>query len=104
MKTKPAKAEMTEPAMTDKPKKAAPFRATPDQIKAAQKMLKDGKMYAGDETGKLDTPTRDGLKKFQETSGLKVTGTLNSVTLEKMGIPLTDKQKADAAAAAAPKN
>lgn len=89
----------------DKPKKAAPFRATPDQIRAAQKMLKDKAMYSGEETGKLDPATREGLKKFKETSGMKVTGTLNAATLEKMGIPLTDKQKADAAAAAAaPKN
>ena len=50
-------------------------------------------MYAGDETGKLDDPTRDGLKKYQEAKGLKVTGTLNQVTLDKMGIALTDKQK-----------
>ena len=60
-------------------------------------------MYAGDETGKLDDPTRDGLKKYQEANGVKVTGTLNAATLEKMGIPLTDKQKADAAATT-PKN
>ena len=50
-------------------------------------------MYAGEQTGKLDDPTRDGLKKYQEANGLKVTGTLNQVTLEKMGIALTDKQK-----------
>lgn len=87
----------------DKPKKAPPFRATADQIKAAQKLLKDGKMYDGEETGKLDDPTRGGLKKYQEANGLRVTGSLNAVTLEKMGIELTDKQKA-AAATAAPKN
>ena len=50
-------------------------------------------MYAGDETGKLDDPTRDGLKKYQEANGLRATGTLNQQTLEKMGITLTDKQK-----------
>ena len=72
------------------------FRATKDQIADAQKLLKQKGMYAGDETGKLDDATRDGLKKFQESDGLKVTGTLNRVTLEKMGIELTDKQKADA--------
>jgi len=77
------------------------FRATTDQIKAAQKLLKTKSMYAGDETGKLDEATRDGLKKFQDANGLKVTGTLNQVTLEKMGIELTDKQKADAAAVTA---
>jgi hypothetical protein len=44
-------------------------------------------------TGKLDAATRDGLKKYQEAEGLKVTGTLNAVTLQKMNVALTDKQK-----------
>lgn len=82
-------------------KRPAPFRANADQIKAAQKILKDGTMYAGEQTGKLDDATREGLKKFQEASKLKVTGTLNSLTLEKMGIALTDKQKEQVAAQAA---
>jgi hypothetical protein len=54
-------------------------------------------MYSGEETGKLDDATRDGLKKYQEANGVKVTGTLNQMTLEKMGIELTDKQKENAA-------
>ncbi len=87
----------------NKPKKAAPFRASKDQIKAAQKMLKEKTLYGGEETGNLDYPTREGLKKFQEANGVKVTGTLNAVTLEAMGIPLTDKQKA-VSDAATPKN
>jgi hypothetical protein len=33
------------------------------------------------------------LKKYQEGNGVKITGTLNKMTLEKMGIALTDKQK-----------
>ena len=76
-----------------KPKKPAVFRATKDQIMEAQKMLKAGSMYTGEQTGKLDDATREGLKKFQEANGLKVTGTLNRDTLEKMGIALTDTQK-----------
>ena len=72
------------------------FRATIDQIKAAQKILIGRGDLTGDATGKLDDPTRDGLKKYQETNGLKITGTLNQVTLEKMGIDLTDKQKVNA--------
>lgn len=71
------------------------FRATADQVKAAQKLLKDKSMYAGEQTGKLDDATRDGLKKYQDANSLKVTGTLNQSTLEKMGIDLTDKQKSD---------
>ncbi|CAN5481661.1 hypothetical protein BH10ACI1_BH10ACI1_27810 [soil metagenome] len=73
------------------------FRATKEQIMAAQKILKDGGMYEGEQTGKLDEATRAGLKKYQAANGLNVTGTLNQVTLLKMGIALTDKQKADAA-------
>ena len=70
------------------------FRANKDQIKQAQKILKDRSFYAGEETGKLDADTRAGLKKYQAAESLKVTGTLNKVTLEKMGVTLTDKQKA----------
>lgn len=69
------------------------FRASKDQIKQAQKILKDRGFYAGEETGKLDADTRAGLKKYQAAEGLKVTGTLNKVTLEKFGVTLTDKQK-----------
>lgn len=90
---KPAKVE--KPAADAKPKTTI-FRATVDQIKEAQKGLKTKSMYAGEETGKLDDATRDGLKKYQESNGLKATGTLNQVTLEKMGIAMTEKQKADA--------
>lgn len=33
------------------------------------------------------------IVKWQSANGVKVTGTLNRATLEKMGITLTDKQK-----------
>jgi peptidoglycan hydrolase-like protein with peptidoglycan-binding domain len=70
------------------------FRANADQIKQAQTLLKQRSFYSGEQTGKLDSATREGLKKYQQAESLKVTGTLNKVTLEKMGIVLTDKQKA----------
>lgn len=73
--------------------RGAPFRATKDQVIEAQRILKSGGMYAGEESGRLDDATREGLKKYQESKGLKVTGTLNQVTLEKMGITLNAKQK-----------
>jgi peptidoglycan hydrolase-like protein with peptidoglycan-binding domain len=69
------------------------FRATADQVKQAQGLLKQRTFYGGEQTGKLDADTRAGLKKYQQAEGVKVTGTLNRVTLEKMGIALTDKQK-----------
>ncbi len=78
----------------DTPKKRGPvFRANKEQVMEAQRKLKTGAMYAGEETGKLDDPTRDGIKKFQTANGVKVTGTLNKETLVKMDIALTDKQK-----------
>ena len=69
------------------------FRASADQIKQAQAILKQRGFYGGEQNGKLDTGTRAGLEKYQQAEGLKVTGTLNKVTLEKMGIALTEKQK-----------
>jgi peptidoglycan hydrolase-like protein with peptidoglycan-binding domain len=77
-----------------KPPRKPIFRANKDQIKQAQKILKDRSFYSGEETGKLDDDTRAGLKKYQAAESIKVTGTLNKVTLEKMGVVLTDKQKA----------
>lgn len=75
-------------------KKRGPiFRANKEQIKQAQTILKQRGFYAGEQTGKLSDETRAGLKKYQEAEKLKVTGTLNRLTLEKMGIALTDKQK-----------
>ncbi|HEV2912725.1 MAG TPA: peptidoglycan-binding domain-containing protein [Pyrinomonadaceae bacterium] len=70
------------------------FRATKDQIKQAQAILKGRGFYAGEQTGKLDPDTREGLKKYQAAESIKVTGTLNKLTLERMQITLTDKQKA----------
>ena len=75
-------------------KKRGPvFRATKDQINQAQALLKSRGFYNGEQLGKLDDATREGLRKYQTAEGLKVTGTLNKLTLEKMNIPLTEKQK-----------
>ena len=80
-------------ATTRQTKRGPVFRATKDQINQAQALLKSRGFYAGDQIGKLDDATREGLRKYQQAEGLKVTGTLNKVTLEKMNIALTDKQK-----------
>ena len=69
------------------------FRATKEQINQAQAILKERGFYAGEQLGKLDDATRDGLRKYQQAEGIKVTGTLNKITLEKMNITLTEKQK-----------
>jgi peptidoglycan hydrolase-like protein with peptidoglycan-binding domain len=77
-----------------KKKRGPIFRATKDQIKQAQALLKQRGYYTGEQTGQLNDDTRAGLRKFQEAESIKITGTLNKLTLEKMGITLTDKQKA----------
>jgi len=75
-------------------KRGPVFRATKEQINQAQSILKSRGFYGGEQIGKLDEATRDGLRKYQQAEGLKVTGTLNKITLEKMNIALTEKQKA----------
>ncbi len=79
-----------------KSKRGPVFRATKEQIIAAQKLLTDKNLYTGEATGTLDPATRAALKAYQEANGLKGTGTLNQITLEKMSITLTDKQKENA--------
>ena len=74
-------------------KRGPVFRASKEQIKQAQAILKTRGFYSGTESGKLDPDTRAALKKYQEAESLKVTGTMNKATLEKMNIVLTDKQK-----------
>ena len=90
-----AAAAVKQESMKAKPavKRGPVFRATKEQIKQAQLLLKGRGFYAGADSGKLDDDTRAGLKKYQEAEALKVTGTLNKATLEKMNIVLTDRQK-----------
>jgi peptidoglycan hydrolase-like protein with peptidoglycan-binding domain len=78
----------------NKIKRGPVFRATKDQIKQVQDILKARGFLSGESTGRLDTAMREGLKKYQGAEGLKVTGTLNAATLQKMNVVLTDKQKA----------
>lgn len=81
------------PADESKPKKAV-FRANKDQITQAQKMLKTGGSYKGEEDGKYNDDLRTSIKEFQGNNGLKKSGSLNRATLEKMNITLTEEQSA----------
>jgi peptidoglycan hydrolase-like protein with peptidoglycan-binding domain len=74
-------------------KRGPVFRSNKEQIKQAQALLKTRGFYNGQEDGKLNDDTRAALKKYQEAEALKVTGTLNKATLERMGVVLTDRQK-----------
>lgn len=79
-------------------KRGPVFRATKEQVKQVQDVLRQRGFYAGESTGKLDPATREGLRKYQGAEGLKVTGTLNAATLQKMNVALSDRQKAWVAA------
>jgi peptidoglycan hydrolase-like protein with peptidoglycan-binding domain len=83
----------TQPGTKPATKRGPIFRATKDQINQAQAILKSRGFYSGEQIGKLDEATREGLRKYQQAEGLKITGTLNKITLEKMNIALTDKQR-----------
>lgn len=82
----------TQPA-AKQTKRGPVFRANKEQINQAQAILKSRGFYSGEQIGKLDEATREGLRRYQQAEGLKVTGTLNKITLEKMNIALTEKQK-----------
>ncbi|NNE67256.1 MAG: hypothetical protein HKN33_11880 [Pyrinomonadaceae bacterium] len=76
-----------------KRKRGPVFRATKNQISSVQTMLRSKGLYSGESTGKLNPETRAGIRKWQDSNGVKVTGTLNKVTLEAMGIELTERQR-----------
>jgi peptidoglycan hydrolase-like protein with peptidoglycan-binding domain len=84
----------TSTAAKSSAKRGPVFRANKDQVVAAQNLLRSKGVYSGEAHGKLDPATRDSIKSYQKDNGLRSTGTLNRATLEKMGIQLTDKQKA----------
>lgn len=92
-KTIPVSASSLPKTTRERAARGPVFRANKSQIVAAQRMMKQGGMFNGTESGKLDDETRSALRSYQERNGLKVTGTLNVLTLQKMGIGLTDKQR-----------
>ena len=94
VKTEPPKvAPKITPKAAPKPKNT--FRATKDQIVQAQKLLKRQGLYSGKETGTVDAATSESLKKYQTANDLEATGTINQITLEKMDITVTDRQRAE---------
>jgi hypothetical protein len=46
------------------------FRASADQVKQAQGILKERGFYSGSQTGKLDDDSRAGLNKYQGAEAL----------------------------------
>ncbi len=76
------------------PKKRKSRANNPNTIYGkAQTILKEAGLYQGEVTGYKNAETTEAIRKYQEQNGLKVTGTLNNETREKMGLP---KRKAPA--------
>lgn len=97
-KSKKPSGSTSSTSTSDGPKRPAPFRANKDQITALQGKLKDAKLFTGEANGERSDELKEAIKKYQDTHGLKTTGTINAATIEKMGIALTDSQKANVAA------
>jgi peptidoglycan hydrolase-like protein with peptidoglycan-binding domain len=94
---KPAPAAAT----TGETAKPARFTPTKDQVMQGQTFLKQASLYNGDATGVYNDDTRAAIRTWQKSNGIPVSGNFNRATLEKMGIPLTDKQKGVTPAASA---
>jgi peptidoglycan hydrolase-like protein with peptidoglycan-binding domain len=60
------------------------FRANKKQIQDTQHFLKENLFYKGEISGKFNRETRNSLKKFQKAEKLKITGTINTETFEKI--------------------
>jgi len=87
----------TKQAKSDQAKAAAPrFRATKAEIKKAQEILKQKGLYSGEISDKLNADVRAAIRKFQQDNGLKATGTLNRETLEKLGVPISERKSKSA--------
>ncbi len=72
--------------------KSATFRPTKDQIKQGQTLLIKEKLWTGEATG-VYGESRTAIKAYQKANGLDENGKFDRVTLDKMGIALTDSQK-----------
>ena len=70
------------------------FRVSKQQISRAQTKLKAQGLYSGEVTGKYSKEFRTSIREFQSANGLRRKGSLNRATLEKLGIELTEAQKA----------
>ena len=53
------------------PTKKAVFRPTKDQITQVQTKLKGANLYSGEASGKLGSASRDAIKNWQGTNGLR---------------------------------
>jgi hypothetical protein len=67
------------------PEKVLPPKLTREQIRSAQKRLKDRKWYTSALDGILGSQTEVALRRYQEKQGLPVTGKLDAATQKALG-------------------
>ncbi len=59
---------------------------TTDRIREIQEALHRAGHYRGEPTGKWDASTTTAMRNFQQAQGLKATGKLDAVTLQRLGL------------------
>ena len=70
-----------------KPAKAAGQKApTPDRIRDIQSALQRQGAYQGEPNGKWDDATVTAMRKYQEDHGLNLTGKIDALSLQKLGL------------------
>jgi len=72
-----------------KQEKAMKNNSSSDEIKKLQEALKTKNEDPGIVDGKIGRKTRAAVRAFQKSNGLKVTGSLDQETADKLGIQLT---------------
>jgi peptidoglycan hydrolase-like protein with peptidoglycan-binding domain len=59
---------------------------TPKRIKEIQQALKQAGFYSGEPTGRWDKQTIEAMKNFQAAQGLRPTGKITALSLQKLGL------------------
>jgi peptidoglycan hydrolase-like protein with peptidoglycan-binding domain len=85
-KTSPTKRSSTKRRTTRRRRPRGQQAPNAERIKEIQEALIREGHYQGTPTGKWDAPTAAAMKSFQEANGLKPTGKLDALSLQKLGL------------------
>jgi peptidoglycan hydrolase-like protein with peptidoglycan-binding domain len=77
---------MTLLAFADDPKEKHPAVLHHDDVKKLQETLRDKGYYSGQVDGRMGPQTREGIRKYQKSENLQVTGHLDTETAGKLGV------------------
>jgi murein L,D-transpeptidase YcbB/YkuD len=59
---------------------------TADRIDEIQAALNRSGLYSGEPSGKMDAKTQEAMRQFQQANGVKPTGKIDALTLQKLGL------------------